>query len=259
MSYTLKITQDTWLKLSTAESTTLSPDQKQAVSAGTELPISSYEIVGDHIKISLGDNAQDKQIEYQDHNTWYIFKPDAEILNNGTPLDLLPTSVDLPVPYYDQNDNQEDPEGSCNVTSIAMDLAYLGIPQRHPQMRYPDELDAYCDENGLDRHSPLDLAKVVEAYGCQDNFSYHNNWDTIKAWIASGLPVVVHTLLTQSGHVILLRRYDDSGVWVNDPNGVWTPDGYNEDESGENLHYSWDLMYQTVSSGNQLWAHHITK
>jgi hypothetical protein len=140
-----------------------------------------------------------------------------------------------------------------------MALAYLGISQKHPKMRFPDELDAYCDQQGLDRHSPLDLAKVVEAYGCQDDFSYNSNWNLIKTWIASELPVVVHTQLTRSGHVILLRGYDEAGVWVNDPNGVWTPDGYDESKTGENLHYSWDLMYQTVSSDNQLWAHHITK
>ena len=262
MSYTIKIVQDTWLKLSTAESSTLPADQKQAVSAGTELPISSYEVVGDHIKVSLGDNAQGKQLAYQEHNTWYVYQPDAEILDDGDPVSLLPVSINLPIPhrdYYDQNNNVEAPEGSCNVTAIAMDLDYLGVPQKHPEMRYPDELDAYCDQNGLDRHSPLDLVKLVEAYGCHDDFSYTSNWDAIKAWIASGLPVVVHTQLTQSGHVILLRGYDDTGVWVNDPNGIWTPDGYNESQIGENLHYSWDLMDQTVSSDNQLWAHHITK
>ena len=261
-SYVLKIDYDTYLKLSTADSTTLSDNQKQFVSAKTDLPISSYEVVGSHLKVSLGLDAQGKQIEYQDHNTWYVFKPYVEILEDGKPLSLLPPSIDLPIPhqdYYDQNNNQEAPGGSCNVTAIAMDLDYLGVPQQHPEMRYPDELDAYCDENGLDRHSPLDLVKVVEAYGCQDDFSYDSNWDLIKAWIASGLPVVVHTQLTQSGHVILLRGYDETGVWVNDPNGVWTPDGYNESQIGEDLHYSWDLMYQTVSSGDQLWAHHISK
>lgn len=262
MPYTIKIDHSTWLKLSPAESTTLLPDQKQEIPAGTELPISSYALVGDHIKVSFGDDAQGKQVEYQQHNTWYVYQPDAEILQDGKPLSLLPDSINLSIPhrdYYDQNNNLEAPGGSCNVTAIAMDLDYLGIPQNHPEMRYPDELDAYCDQNGLDRHSPLDLAKVVEAYGCQDDFSYTSNWDLIKGWIASGLPVVVHTQLTQSGHVILLRGYDESGVWVNDPNGVWTPDGYDESKIGENLHYSWDLMYQTVSSDNQLWAHHITK
>jgi hypothetical protein len=155
MTYTLKLNCNIWFKLSTTESTTLSAEQKQAVSAGTELPISSYEIVGDHIKVSLGDNAQGKQLECQRHNTWYVFKPDAEILENGKPLNLLPTSVNLPIPHYDyynQNGNKEAPWGSCNVTAGAMNLAYLYAPQRHPEMCYPDELDVYCDEYELDRH-----------------------------------------------------------------------------------------------------------
>lgn len=262
MTYTLKIDRDTWLKLQPVQSTILPDDQKQLIHAGTALPISSYEVAGNHLKVSLGKDAQGNQLAYQGHNTWYVFQPDVEILQDSKPLSLIPTSVNLPIPhydYYDQNNNREAPGGSCNVTAIAMVLAYLGIPQKQPDMRYPDELDAYCDQHGFDRHSPIDLAKVVDAYGCQDDFSYHSNWNLIKTWIASGLPVVVHTQLTRSGHVILLRGYDETGVWVNDPNGIWTPDGYNESKSGENLHYSWELMYQTVSSDNQLWAHHITK
>jgi len=246
MTYILKINRDTWLKLSTAQSAALSADQKQAISAGTSLTISTYEIVGDHIKVSLGKDAQGKQLTYQGRNTWYAFRPDVEIWQDGNPLNLVPALVDLPIPYYDyydQNDNRETPGGSCNVTALAMNLAYLGIHQHDPDMRNPDELDAYCDRHGLDRHSPLNLAKVVGAYGCQDNFSYTSNWDAIKTWLASGLPVVVHTQLTRSGHVTLLRGYDETGVWVNDPNGVWTPEGYDESKTGENLHHSWQLMY----------------
>lgn len=267
MTYTLKIDHDTWLKLSTAQDTTLPDAAKQAVIAGTQFTVVSYEIVDSHIKALLGVaiagiDSHGKSLQIQSCNTWYLFIPHIQLLQDGKPVNLIRTAVNLPIPhidYYDQNDNKEAPWGSCNVTAIAMDLAYLGIPQRYPQMRYPDELDAYCDEHGLDRHSPLDLVKLVEAYGCRDDFNYHSNWDNIKAWLNNGLPVVVHTQLTQSGHVILLRGYDNTGVWVNDPNGVWTPDGYDETKSGENLHYSWDLMYQTVSSDNQLWAHHITK
>jgi hypothetical protein len=81
MPYTLKIDRDTWLKLSPAESTTLLSNQKQAEPAGTILPISSYEIGGDHIKVSLGDNAQDQQIEYDNHNTWYVFKQKRETIS----------------------------------------------------------------------------------------------------------------------------------------------------------------------------------
>lgn len=91
MTYTLKVIHDTWLKLSTAQSAALLADQKQAISAGTSLPISSYEIVGDHLKVSLGDDAQGKQLAYQGHNTWYVLKPDVEILQDGKPLSLVPT------------------------------------------------------------------------------------------------------------------------------------------------------------------------
>ncbi len=53
MTYTLKVDHDTWFKLSTADHTALPNDQKLAVLAGTEFPITSYEIASDCLKVSL--------------------------------------------------------------------------------------------------------------------------------------------------------------------------------------------------------------
>ncbi len=262
MAYIMKVDQDTWLKQSTAQSQNLPDNLKQWIASGTRLPLLNYEPLGNHVKVTLGTNPQGEQLTYQARNTWYVFRPAVEILQNDKVLPLLPDAVNLPIPHYqyeNQNDNRFHPEGTCNVTSIAMNLAYLGVPQHQSHLRFADELEQYCEQKGLDRHAPADLMKVVEAYGCKDEFTYNGEWDKIKAWIGSGLPVVVHTKLTQSGHVILLRGYDKTGVWVNDPNGEWFPNGYDETRTGENLHYSWDLMYDKVSADNQLWAHHIIR
>lgn len=97
MTFALIVNHDTWLKRSTARSKTLPDDKKRIVSAGTVLLISGYRIVGDHIKVSLGNDAQKGESSFQRDNTWYAFKAHIELLQDGTPLNLLPIAVNLPV------------------------------------------------------------------------------------------------------------------------------------------------------------------
>lgn len=80
----LKVLKPTWLKQSKAQGNTL-PDAKRAlVAAGAILPVSSFVLDSDHYKISLGLDAQGRQVALKGLNTWYVFLPHVQLLENGS-------------------------------------------------------------------------------------------------------------------------------------------------------------------------------
>jgi GH24 family phage-related lysozyme (muramidase) len=97
MPYYLKTVIDTWLKLSTAQGSALPDTQRQFVSAGTVLPVSSFERVGsDHIKVALGQDDQGNQVQFKGRNTWYVYLPAIQILRDGKVI--IPTPMPAPAP-----------------------------------------------------------------------------------------------------------------------------------------------------------------
>lgn len=84
--YTLRVETDTWLKQSTAQAVDLSPSQKEFVRSGTVFPIAAFSIESAHIKFTLGQDATGDQITIDGRNTWYIYRPAAEIFQNGRPF-----------------------------------------------------------------------------------------------------------------------------------------------------------------------------
>lgn len=90
MVYSLRAKQDTLLKLSPAQSSTLSPDQKAAFKAGMIYPVEAYKLAtADHLEITLGKDKQGQQLAIQGHNTWYVFLPEVDLLQaDGSVVDL---------------------------------------------------------------------------------------------------------------------------------------------------------------------------
>jgi uncharacterized protein YvpB len=251
----LKILCDTVLKQQPVQSSKLPDNQKQGVTGGTVFNIQSFAPVGDHIKVSLLGQS------FQGKNTWFVYQRHAAILENGKVR--FPASVKLTVPYFDQLDNSENPYGSCNVTSISMCLAYLGAKRNNPSQRFPDELQDFCAANGLDRHAPDVLAKIVQTYGFKDTFRTDASFEDVKQWLIQGNPAVVHGYFTPSGHVIAIIGYSQQGFIVNDPYGelMYSPlkSYYDTYASGAGLTYSYNLMYNTCCTDNQFWVHFISR
>lgn len=251
----LKILVDTVLKQRPLQSSQLANAEKQTVKAGTLFNLQSFAPASDHIKVALADKS------FQGKNTWYVYQKAAVILDNNTTV--FPPSVKLSVPYYDQLDNSENPYGSCNVTSMAMVLTYLGASRQSPQMRFPDELSQYCDKHNLDRHEPADLVKLVAAYGCRDNFSKTASFQGVREWLIQGNPAVVHGYFTPTGHIICLIGYNSKGFVVNDPYGeiMYSPyhSYYDIYSSGAGLTYSYNLLYNTSAADGEFWVHYISK
>jgi uncharacterized protein YvpB len=178
----------------------------------------------------------------------------------------LPNTVRLDVPYRSQRNNELNPDGACNVTSLAMCLLYYKVPARYPQMfaQFEDELYDYTKRLELNRHDALDLVKVLEAYGCRDRFSSTYKIPDIKAALAAGQPAVLHGYFTRFGHVIVAVGYDDDGLIVHDPYGEWHSWGYElnqpdaDNTKGKFQHYSYRLIENACMPDGNLWAHLVS-
>lgn len=165
--------------------------------------------------------------------------------------------VTTPLPYYCQWDNQLWPGGSCNLTAAAMVLKKWNKPG--PKMGYarlPDNLLAYADANGLDRHDLRAIDKIIETFGLKDASSYTTKWADLKAHIKQGYPAIVHGYFTPSGHIIAIHGVDeDKGRWLcNDPAGKWD-NGYRDNVSGEDVWYDSAWLKQMINPDAELWAH----
>jgi predicted chitinase len=167
-------------------------------------------------------------------------------------------SIDLEVPYLSQMDNINNPQGACNVTSVAMCMSYFGHPIRNSRNeQLEDELYKFCLNNGLSRHFPNDLQTLAQLYGYQSRFEPKARWEDVRAWLASGRPCIVHGWFTRIGHIIVIKGYSSKGWLVNDPYGEWFSWGYDTTVSGKNLIYSDELMVRTCGTNGDLWIHYF--
>jgi Peptidase_C39 like family len=250
---TLKVLRAGWFKQQAIDSQMLSPDQKVAVGPGDSYIARSVEPMGKHLKVTL-------EQPLQGYSIWYVFNELAAIYN-GTRL-LYPLTVKWTVPYFNQLANAANPYGTCNVSSLAMALAYSGAAQKSAD-RFPDELNDYCVSQALDRHDPQALAQIARDYGMVDTFTTQATISQVKEWLVQGNVAVVHGYFTSEGHIICLIGFDETGFWVNDPYGEWFPGGYDRNDDvnftkGKGLHYSYEMIQQTCST-DDFWVHFIEK
>jgi len=280
---------NTFLKKEPSSAASLPPEKKVELPEGVYLKALDFQSVGRHYKVVL----ETQRIAWEraglmrsfavSEGEWYVYgtpaspsphvevypslpiattnpTPTAAQLAMPKPLAIPSSSVILKVPYLSQLDNAGDPYGTCNVTSVAMCLAYYGHPIRNSQgIQLEDELNQYCYSNGLDRHVPTDLKKVLEAYGCKDDFQFDAKWANAKTHLAGGNPLIVHGYFTRTGHIIAIIGYNEKGFVVNDPYGEWYSSGYDCDRSGAKLTYSYEMMKQTCGTDGDLWLHFVSK
>lgn len=170
----------------------------------------------------------------------------------------------LSVPYFSQLDNLNNPYGSCNVTSVAMCMAYFGI-KGDGSGQLEDQLYEYLLDHRMSRHNPHDLAQLFPTKGLSDRFQSKATWAEVREHIDAGNPAIAHGYFTRFGHIVAIVGYDDTaysgrGAWiVNDPYGEWFASGYRTDVSGERVAYSYQMMDQLCSPDGDLWIHFVSK
>lgn len=278
---TMRIRQDTVFKFSNQPSETLADNQKLPVVAGTAFDLQAFQDGGNnHLYVTLTQG-----IGVTQQRIWYVFAPHVEVLDRqgqammsiaptvtltAPPVTTAPavqkTTVQLQVPYLSQLDNTNNPTGSCNVTSIAMCLKYLKIPQRNASQQFEDELYIYMENSGLARHEGGDLAKVVETYGGKDTFTTTATIDQVKQWLAQGNPCVVHGYFTSFGHIVCVTGYNEQGLIVHDPYGKWSGEkgvyernDNSNPEKGKAVTYSYEAIERSCMTDRQFWVHFISK
>lgn len=255
MSIVLKALNSTNLKRKPIQSSELPDAQKQRLEVGKELELHSFSIERDHIRIAFAKDS------FKGFNTWYAFGRHIQITQDGkvTFPKPIPQAVKLAIPYKSQLDNEENPTGSCNVTSLAMCLEFLGAQRQHNSGQFEDELYTYAENHGLSRHDPHDLATIVEAYGCRDNFRTDATIEQVQGWLSEGKPIVIHGYFTTFGHIVVLTGFDEAGFLVHDPYGEWTSSGYRTDCSGKSIHYSYTMIRRLCIPDGSFWVHFLAK
>jgi Domain of unknown function (DUF4157)/Peptidase_C39 like family len=155
--------------------------------------------------------------------------------------------------YQNQRDNASIEGGRnigwkmCNVTSLAMALEVLGIQNPDQKKQFEDALEAYGKKNitGWNRESTGQNGwkGVAESMSTEENdilydvqveyvlnpganASKPRKWweDTVLSELKSGNSII----MSVKGHIVRLQGIDDSGLIVDDPNGVADLSKYGE-------------------------------
>jgi peptidoglycan hydrolase-like protein with peptidoglycan-binding domain len=153
------------------------------------------------------------------------------------------------VPYFSQADNKIEPWRTCGPTSAAMCLKYFQVADFGPSPQYEDDVKARFDRLGIDHGTPDGIKRLLEGLGLRDNLTMKGSLSDITRALDSGEICILHGYWTASGHILVIRGYNDQGdFFVNDPEGEWVYGGYQKnsqsspDNKGENKVYSRKLI-----------------
>ncbi len=141
------------------------------------------------------------------------------------------------------------------MTCVAMCMRFLGI-KGDGNGQLEDQLIRECDRRGLEITCQWSMQEMFKWKNIRASFRENATIDQIKKHVDSGKPCIIHGWFTKSGHIIVIRGYNDQGFIVNDPYGEWFESGY-RDVSGESLTYSYELMKRLCFDAVGAWVHFV--
>lgn len=170
----------------------------------------------------------------------------------------------LDVPYFYQYNNSLSPGSSCQNTSIAMVLSFLGASVT------PDQITSRFGKDRAQSVSGLNQVfnQLASEFGVRRiNSTSNGSFADLRAALDQGSPVIIHGYFTSYGHVIVVTGYDGSGYYVNDPAGAWSQrfkGGYggSSSTSGRGAYYPRAAFEAAVGtydgySAAPLWMHSL--
>ena len=241
----LLVTHDTVFKPEPIESKFLDKSTLFRPKKGDVLGYVSRIDIGSHSRVVLDNPLGGRKI-------YYIFDDHVDY-----DFDNLGRSVCLDVPYFSQMDNKRNPYGSCNVTSVAMCLKFFG----KIDATNPDELLQFMSAKGWDRHVHDHLSRLIQSFGIENKFSVATTFDAMRDHLRANKPVIYSGRFTRSGHIIVLKGFNNNAFVVNDPYGEYYSRGYKRNiiggaHYGKDLAYSFNLLQKVSYSGSKRgWAH----
>ncbi|PZU97146.1 MAG: hypothetical protein DCE90_08420 [Pseudanabaena sp.] len=248
---TLTVKQNTIFKKRAVDGRQLAAAESATLTAGDVFGMDSYSLSGVHFQVTLNEEVPPLG------KSGFVFTGHVNLQQNNRPIVFTPKRKVLGVPYFSQLDNPRDPFVTCNVTSIAMVLAFYGQRSRNPRQQLEDELYQWViDRYGRQARTDNDvLQKLYNAYGYKGNFATSRTWTQINQEILANRPVVIGGYFTHGGHIITIIGFDERGYIVHDPYGNALT-GYSQTE-GKSLRYPYIYMRDMCGVDGDVWAHFI--
>ena len=180
--------------------------------------------------------------------------------------------VSNPSPFFTQINNLNfgswNWSNTCSCSCMAMMLKKHGIVGAG-QYSLDDEIAEDFHSRGLQRGAPMEMKQYMQerlnVLGKTANFTSQGTVEWMRDLLRDGHTLIVHTWLTRSGHLILLKGFDDSfyggrGAWeANDPFGEWHAWGYDTSVSGESQFYSYNGAGAKFGTDRDIWMHWVTE
>jgi len=199
--------------------------------------------------------------------SWKVFEalnPKHYFHNSG----INPIDWALRVPYFSQRDNEYSPSGTCNVTSLAMVLAfhdvlptkaeqledelYLRLHKKDALAYYAKTYPQYRRQGYQPRHVHGMLGWLAKQYGFGHKLS-HITWDEMARFgpHSNGGPMITTGAFTRSGHIItIVGQTANKDLIVHDPYGNWDR-GYRYDSNGKHRIYNKEDMEEVLRNNKQ--------
>lgn len=248
---TLTVRQNTVLKKRPVDMRQLSANELAPLAAGDVFGLDSYSLTDIHFQVTLNEDVPPLG------KSGFVFAGHVNLQQGNKAIAIAPKSKVLGVSYFSQLDNPRDPLVTCNVTAIAMVLAFHGKRSRNPQQQFEDELYQWIINKygAQSRSDNAALQMLYRTYGFGGNFSTTRTWSQIKQEITENRPVVIGGYFTHGGHIVCIIGFDEFGFIVNDPYGNALT-GYSQTE-GKGLRYPYIYMRDMCGVDGDVWAHFI--